>query len=174
MSEATLSWLVVLGSVIAALGSLFAAIAAFRSASIAKKSADRADQLAYRQLRKDVMIAAQKIIAETVRINSLGQDLALEYDTLAAFTGANGSRLEVFKGSIDQKRRNAGEMQQKALEWLEQEKAEAELTEENLSKILIEFEGSLVHVLRVKEGLEREFQSIRDQNRIYREQAARK
>lgn len=82
-------------SIISALAGLFAAIAAFRSAGIAKDAARHAQEVERRELQRDVISAAQSIIAETMSVDDLAIKLKRGYKELAIFCGRSGSRKRI-------------------------------------------------------------------------------
>lgn len=73
-----------------AIGGAFVAYAAFRSARSADESIKRAEELEHRGLFRDVMVSANSIVAETLRIDDLANRLKREYQTLATFSGNTG------------------------------------------------------------------------------------
>lgn len=172
MNESTLSLIAAVGGVVAAVGGLFAAIAAFRSAGVAKSAAEHAQEVERRSLLRDVSAAAQSVIAESLRIDDLSNNLKRAYRQLSTFAGqTGGSRENLHIEEVEKKQRDVGPLQQKGREFLENHEALRSMSEENLTESLTQFEGYLTQIRRVKEKLSQDLASVEQQNQLFREKA---
>lgn len=90
MEQGTLAAISAVTGLIGAAGGLFAAIAAFRSAGTAKDAAKRAQEVDRRGLVRDVATTANNVIAESIRVDDIGNKLRLAYQTLITFSGRSG------------------------------------------------------------------------------------
>ncbi|HHJ16273.1 MAG TPA: hypothetical protein ENJ80_06205 [Gammaproteobacteria bacterium] len=172
MDQGTLSMISAVGGVVAAFGGLFAALAAFRSAGIAKNAADRAQEVERRSLIRDVTASAQAVIAESLRVDDLSNNLKREYKDLSIFSGGvGGSREKVHVDAVEEKQRGVMSLQQEALSTLENGEALRGMSEETLSGLLAKYEGYLIQIRRVKEKLLLELGSVEKQNYLFREKA---
>lgn len=172
MDQNTLSIIAAVGGVVAAFGGLFAAIAAFRSAGVAKISAVRAQEIERRSLIREVATSAQAVIAESLRIDDLSNNLKREYKDLSIFSGGTGgSREKVHFDAVEEKQKGVISLQQDALSTLEDGEMLRGMTEEALSGLLTKYEGYLIQIRRVKEKLVLELGSVEQQNHLFREKA---
>jgi len=87
MEQSILTAITAVTGIIAALGGLFAAIAAYRSAGAAKEAATHAQAVERRGLVHDVATAINNVVAESKRVDDLGNKLKQAYQTLAVFSG---------------------------------------------------------------------------------------
>ena len=82
---------------------LLAAAAAFVSAAIAKDAANRAHQVEYRQLIRDVVLTLNSVVAETIQFDGLANELKIRYRRFATFyltfRGSITHRFPIFRGS---------------------------------------------------------------------------
>src|SRR4029450_13120949 len=87
--------IIVIAGVIAAAGGLWAARAAHRSAVTAQEAAERAERVDRRGLLRDLITTAHRVVAESMQVGSLTEELKTEYRILAIFL----VNLEVLKRS---------------------------------------------------------------------------
>ena len=168
LDQTTLSIISAIGGLVAAVGGLFAAVAAFRSAGTAKEAASHAKEIEHRALVRDVLSAAQNIIAETMRVDDLANKLKKGYSDLAMFSGQfGGSRQKTFTKEIEIKQQSVIPLQQESIKAIDEQKQLRELDESNLTNLLIKYEGQLIQARRVKEKLSLELASVDQQNQTY-------
>jgi hypothetical protein len=172
MDQGNLSIISAVGGVVAAFGGLFAALAAFRSAGVAKNAADRAQEVESRSLIRDVTASAQAVIAESLRVDDLSNNLKREYKDLSIFSGGvGGSREKVHVDAVEDKQKGVIPLQQEALGILENGETLRGMSEETISGLLTKYEGYLIQIRRVKEKLGIELGSVKQQNHLFREKA---
>lgn len=163
-----------IAGIVSAIGGAFAAYAAFRSARSADDSTKRSEELERRGLFRDVMAAANNIVAETLRIDDLGNRLKREYQSLAAFSGnTGGSRVKLYIEEVERKQTEIGPIQQQARAALEDMERLRNAPEQVLVEQLTSFEGRLIQVRRMKDKIAYELAAIEKDNLIYREKAIR-
>lgn len=73
---------------------LIAAVAAARSASAAQKSAEVAAKILHRSAVRELISACHEVLAEELRVQSLGADLRMELQTLFGFSKTTGGSAE--------------------------------------------------------------------------------
>jgi len=174
--DQTDSWAIAsaIAGIVAAVGGAFAAYAAYRSARSADDAAKRAEELERRGLFRDVVIAANNMIAETLRVDDLGTRLKREYETLAIFSGGSGgSRVQLQIREIDRKRSECGPIQQQAHAALEGTERLRSAPEQDLVDLLTKFDRLLIQVRRVKEKFSHDLGVVESQNQSYRQNALR-
>ena len=172
MHEASLSLISAIGGAVAAVGGLFAAIAAFRSAGIAKSAAAHAQQVEHRSLVRDVTAAAQSVIAESLRVDDLSNNLKRACRDLSVFVGqTGGSREKVHIEDVEKKQGEILPLQKEAMDSLENRESLRAMSYEELTELLIKFEGYLIQIRRIKEKLDQELASVDQQNQLFREKS---
>ncbi len=115
-----------------------------------------------------MVIAANSVVSETIRVDDLGNKLKLAYQTLAAFTGqVGGSRPKLFIEEVEQKQKEIGPIQQEVRELLEKRESFNHLSLEDLALLLTKIEGYLVHVRRVKEKFIHDLESVERDNQMH-------
>lgn len=155
---------------IAAAGGLWAARAAHISAATAQQAATRAENAERRQLLNTLLADAHGVIEESSRVESLVNDVESEYRTLAVFTGnTGGSREKLYVDRTDAKLTEVAPMLEQAKQFIENQAALRNASEEDLTEASSKFQGLHVHVRRMREELEREQFSIAAQNQLHRE-----
>ena len=135
----------------AAAGGLWAGRAAHRSAGNTERP----------------VTTCHRLIAESIQLGSMIQELKAEYRILAAFSGqSGGSREKLLIQRAESKQKEIRALQEEQI----QERARLlDASEEDFTQALSKFDGYLVQVLRIKDSLEREIASVAGNNRIYRE-----
>lgn len=172
MEQSTLSLISAVSGLVAAAGGLFAAVAAFRSAGTAKEAANRAQHTERRALLRDILMAAQSIIAETMRVDDLGNKLKSEYRSLAIFAGQlGGSKQKLHTDMVEQKQQGTFPLQQEALKIIEDQTSWETLSENELTSLLTKLGGYLIQIKRVKANFTQELNSVESENRTFRENA---
>jgi hypothetical protein len=157
---------------IGAAGGLFAAIAAFRSAGTAREASKRAQEVDRRGLVRDVATTANNVIAETIRVDDVGNKLKREYQALATFSGqSGGSRSKLVIEEVERKQEGVVPLQQEAHAILERREIFSNSSEDDLALLLTKLEGHVVQIRRVKEKLLHDLDSVEKDNRRYREKA---
>ncbi len=172
IEQSTLSLISAVGGLVAAIGGLVAAAAAFRSAGTARDAANRAQQTERRALLRDVLMAAHNVIAETMRVDDLGNKLKGEYRSLAIFAGQlGGSREKLHTNMVEEKQRGLQPLQQEALKTIEDQASWKDLPEDELTNLLTRLSSHLIQIRRVKEKFLQDLNSVEGENRTYRESA---
>ena len=124
----------------------FSALAAFVSAAIAYQAnwnVAKSDRV--RQVR-EVSLLANKVVAATIHIDDLSNELKMGYQTLFTFAGqgGGGSRLKLYVDEVEKKQTAIGPMQQAARSVLDNDPQK--LSDEQITDSLLEFEGNLAHL----------------------------
>jgi hypothetical protein len=154
----------------AAAGGLWAARAAHRSAMTAHEAARHAETVDRRGILRDLIITCHRLIAESVQIGSLIQDLKAEYRILATFSGQSGGSREKFLiQRAESKQKEILALQEEAQRRIEERAQLVNASEDDFTHALSKFDGYLVQVLRIKDNLERELASVAGNNRMHRE-----
>ncbi|HEX9273567.1 MAG TPA: hypothetical protein VGA01_15280, partial [Candidatus Binatia bacterium] len=84
----------VIAALVAAAGGVWAARAAHRSAVTAQEAARHAENVDRRGLLRDLTTTAHRVVAESLQIGSLIEELKTEYRMLATSSGQSGSSRE--------------------------------------------------------------------------------
>ena len=154
-----------------AAGGLWAARAAHRSAISAHETARHAEKVDRRGILRDLIATCHRLIAESVQIGSLTEELKTEYRMLATSSGQSGGskeKLQILR--IDSKQqKEILALQEEAQQQIQERAQLLNASEEDFTQALSKFDGYVVQALRVKSSLEREIASVAGNNRIYRE-----
>jgi hypothetical protein len=160
----------VIAGLMAAAGGLWAARAAHRSAVTAQDAAKHAENVDRRGLLRELITSAHHVVAASLQIGSLIEELKTEYRTLATFSGqSGGSREKLLIQRAESKQKEVFPLKEEAQKLIEGRAQFHNASEEELTEALSKFDGYLVHVLRVKDSLEREVTAAAGNNRIQRE-----
>lgn len=170
--QATFNALTAISGVAGAVISLLATFAAFRSAGSAAKTIEQAVQLERGNLERELAQVANKVLALTMRVDDLGDQLMSAYRDLFTFSGQSGNE-KPFTDAIDQKKTSAGEMQNTARALLDDHANWSKRSSDELSVELIKMDGYFVHLDRAREKFNRDLDRIEADNRIYRERQLR-
>jgi hypothetical protein len=174
MSQETITLIAAVAGVIAACGALWAAFAAHRSALTAQKAARHAETVDRRALLRDLITTAHRLLAESLQVGSLIEELKTEYRTLATFSGQSGSsREKLLIQRTTSKQKEVFPLQEEAQKLIEQRARLLNASEEELTEALSKFDGYLVQLLGVKDSLEREVTAAAGDNRVQRESRIR-
>src|SRR4030095_13712869 len=161
--------IIVIAGVIAAAGGLAAARAAHRSAVTAQEAAERAERVDRRGLLRDLITTAHRVVAESMQVGSLTEELKTEYRTLATFSGqSGGSKEKLFIHRAESKHKEVFPMKQEAQKLIEERACLYNSSEEDFTQALSKFDGYLIQVLRIKDSLQREIATVAGDNRIHR------
>ena len=158
-------YLAAAAGLVSAIGAGFAAVAAFRSAGSAEKANRTLKNNNRAELFRQASLAANRVVSTSVRVDDLGNDLKLEYQTLFSFAGQMGGGR--------QKQRGIGPMQTSAREFLENLGDPHQSSSADLVRVISEFEGDLAHLERIKEKFIFDIGNVRADNHIYREKVIR-
>lgn len=170
MSQETISLISAIAGLIAAIGGLWAARAAQRSAVTAQEAARHVQSVERRGVLRDLIAAAHGVIAESIQVNSLVEEVGSEIRTLAIYTGnLGGSSEKLVIEKAETKRSEILPLQEEAQKLVEGHALLTDASEEDLTQALIKFEGYVVRVRRVKDDLEREVVQLTSQNRVHYE-----
>jgi hypothetical protein len=154
----------------AAVASILAARAACQSAVNARESALLAEKAQRRSLLRDLSIAANRVIAEALQISLLVEELKTEYRMLATASGqAGSSRERLLIQRAEAKHKEIAPLQEEATKIIADRVLLGTASEEETTELLSRFDGQLVQILRIKEGLAREVAATAGDNRIHRE-----
>jgi len=138
----------------AAAGGLWAGRAAHRSAGNTERP----------------VTTCHRLIAESIQLGSMIQELKAEYRILAAFSGqSGGSREKLLIQRAESKQKEIRALREEAQKQIQERARLLHASEEDFTQALSKFDGYLVQVLRIKDSLEREIASVAGNNRIYRE-----
>jgi hypothetical protein len=170
MSQEIITLISAVAGLMAAAGGLWAARAAHRSAVTAHEAARHAEQVDRRGLLRDLITTAHRLIAESMQVGSLIEELKTEYRTLAAFSGqSGGSREKLLIHQAESKEKELCPMKEEAQKLIEDRARLLNASEVDFTQALSKFDGYLVQVLQVKDSLEREVTAVAGDNRIYRD-----
>lgn len=154
--------------ILVALSSLAAVVSAIIAVPSHRDNARRGREDRVRELS----LLANKVVAATVRVDDLANQLKLSYQTLFTFAGHGGgssSRLKLYIGEIEKKQAAIGPMQAAAREVLDA--GPATFADERISERVLELDGYLAALDRVREQYQAELASVEAQNQQYRARA---
>ena len=145
-----------------------AAVAAAFSAAIAyqvNRNLAKADR---KRLVRDVSLLAHKVEAAGTDVDELGTQLESSYKTLFIFAGqgAGSSQLSLYTDEIKKKRDAVMPMQQTARHLLEG--GPEKLSDEQITDRLLEFDGYLARIDRIRGRFHADLESVESQNSMYR------
>lgn len=168
IEQETLTWVAAISGLISVVGGVYAAFAASRAADAASRSADAAkaatDHAAsaeHRGLLRDVLSAAQSLVAETLRVDDLAHQLALKYRTRSAANGTLGSsREKLLVEDVASKQSGIVPLQTEARRIIDGAESLQASTSEELAARLTTLDGYLIQTRRVKEKFEHDLKSL--------------
>lgn len=170
MSQEIINWISAIAGLVAAGGGLWAARAAHQSAVTAQEAARHAESVELRGVLRDLVVTAHGVIAESIRINSLVEEVKSEIRTLARYTGnVGGSSEKLVIEKAETKHSEILPLQEEAEKLVEGRALLTDASEEDLTQALSKFDGYLIRVRRVKDDLEREVGLLASQNRVHYE-----
>ena len=170
LSEDIITLISAIAALTGAAGGLWAALAAHRSAISAHEAARQAEKVDRRGILRDLMTTCHRLIAESVQIGSLTEELKTEYRMLASSSGqSGGSREKLHILRIESKQKEIFALQEEAQQQIRERGQLLNASEEDFMQALSKFDGYVVQALQVKSNLEREIASVAGKNRIYRE-----
>ena len=170
MSQEIINWISALAGLVAAGGGLWAARAAHQSAVTAQEAARHAESVERRAVLRDLVATAHSVIAESMRINALVEEVKIEIRTLARYTGnVGGSSEKLVIEEAETKHSEILPLHDEAQKLIEGRSLLTDASEEDLTQALSKFDGYLIRVRRVKDDLEREVASLASQNRVHYE-----
>ncbi len=148
---------------------ILSACAAMISALLAFQSNRRAGRRERDSRVRDLCLIANKVVAATIRIDDLANQLKTAYQTLFTLTGqgAGSSRLKLATDGIEKKQRALRPMQSSAHETLK--KGVATLSDDKVNERLLEFDGYLASLDRVREKFHVDLASVESQIQLYRQ-----
>ena len=91
MLQETVTLIPAIAGLVAAVGGVWAARAAHRSAITAQEAVRQAEKVDRRGLLRDLSSTAHRIVAESLQIGLLIEELKTEYRMLATSSGQSGS-----------------------------------------------------------------------------------
>ncbi len=170
MWQETITLIPALVGLVAAAGGVWAARAAHRSAVTAQEVARHAEKVDRRGLMRDLSTTAHRVVAESLQIGLLIEELKIEYRMLATSSGQSGSsREKLLIQRAEAKQKEMWPLQEEARKLIEERAQLGNASEEDLTQSLSKFDGYLVEVLRIKDSLVREVAATAGDNRIHRE-----
>jgi DNA repair exonuclease SbcCD ATPase subunit len=170
MSQEMITLISALAGFMVAAGGLYAAHAARSSAVIAQEAAKHAERVDRRGLLRDLITTAHRLIAESMQVGSLIEELKTEYQTLARFSGqAGGSREKLLIQRAESKQKELFRLKEEAEKLIEKRAHLLDASEEDFTQALTKFDGYLVQVFRIKDSLQREVAAVAGDNRIHRD-----
>lgn len=136
------------------------ALAAMISAWFACQSNRRAEEKERVSRVRELSLLANKVVAAAMRVDDLGNQLKSGYRTLSILAGQGGgsSRLKLCTQEIEKKQRVLGPMQNTARETLE--KGVARLSDDEINERLLELDGYLASLDRVREKFHVDLASV--------------
>ena len=145
----------------------------FGSASAASNAVNQAIRHERRALVRQLVVSAHGVISEEARIAAVADELKLQYSTLFAFSGqgSSSSRQKMYVDRAEQKKHEANTLQLEANKLIEEAKALGDASDDDLTQALLKFDGHLVRVKSIREQLQREIDSVAQQNLLYRDKA---
>lgn|ERR671922_1690150 len=159
-----------IAALMAVAGSVWAARAAHRSAVSAQEAARHVEKVDRRGLLRDLTTTAHRLVAESLQMGSLIEELTTEYRILGTLSGqSGGSREKLLIQRAEAKQKEVYPLQEEAQKLLEERVQLLNASEEDLTQALSKFDGYLIQVLRTKDSLGRELAAVAGDNRIHRE-----
>lgn len=150
----------------------FAAAAARRSANASEASARQAQATEIRGLIRDIVSAAQGVLAERQRLDATSSRLVNGYQSLFALAGhSKGGREVGYIGAIEQKKTELPDVSQEASRLIENPDSLRGASSEDLAASLAKLHGNLVRVTSLRQEFESELVSVEEQIRPLREKA---
>ena len=149
-------------AVLSAIGAVISAWLAYQS-NLGAARKDRESRV------RELSLIANKVVAATIRVDDLANQLKTGYRTLftLAGQGPGSSRLKLYTDGIENKQGSLGPMQTAARETLEN--GVDKLSEEQINERLLEFDGYLAHLDRVREKFHVDLVSVESRNESYRQ-----
>ena len=148
-------------SIAGLLTAVAAAFAAAFAAAIAYQAHQRMAKADRERRVREVSLLANKVDVGAAYINELGEQLKLAYETLFTFARRTGSGLlDQCKDEIKEKQEAVKPMQQAARHLLDP----AKLSDDQITKHLLELDGHLVCIDRIREKFHADLASVESQN----------
>lgn len=154
-----------LGSVVA----IFAAVSAARSATAAKDAIAQAARAERQRHERELARIANQVVALTMSVDTLGDDLRLSWQTEAAFANRNPNPFAAHEADLANHRAASHTMQTAARELLDRRAQWGGHTDDELTALLITMEGHVVQLERLRGKLVRDLESSETDNRISRQ-----
>ena len=171
--EAVVSWLELHKTGLGVLSTLIASIAAAISAWNAWSTKLSARKTALQSELNLVSIEAKSIQVEFEKIKRLGIDLRIAYQTLANFTGNQGSsRSEMIKNAAEEKVISANNISKKAIEKLNNFDSLRKEKIATLASLKVEFSLVLIELRNLSESMIADLGEIRGQVLLYQAKVA--
>jgi hypothetical protein len=170
MLQEIITLVLTLAALMAVAGGVWAACAAHRSAVTAQEAARHAERVDRRGLLRELTTTAHRLVAESLQMGSLIEELTTEYRILATLSGqSGGSREKLLIQRAEAKQKEVCPLQEEAQRLLEERAQLLNASEEDLTQALSKFDGYLIQVLRSKDSLARELTAVAGDNRIHRQ-----
>ena len=155
------------GAIVPIAATVAAAISA-ASAYHANRSIAKADR---KRCVREVFLLARRVEAAVMDVHEIGDDLKSAYlnQFIFAGQGPGSSRLHALTDEIEKKRDAVMPIQQTARKLIDG--GAKKLTDEQITKRLLEFDGYLVLINRICSRFHADLRSAESQNLIYRQEA---
>ena len=115
-------------------------------------------------------MSAHRVLSEAVEIGKLIEELKTEHRTLAYASGqAGSSREKLLIQRADAKYKEVSQLEEEASELLEGRVRMGSASDQELTELLSRLDRHVVHIVRIKEQLEREFTAATGETRMFRE-----
>ncbi|HWQ94276.1 MAG TPA: hypothetical protein VN418_02085 [Gammaproteobacteria bacterium] len=148
---------------------MFAAVAAFRSASSARLAAEQVTRAEHRSLLRELSSSVQNVLLEVSRAESVANQLKIECDTLAAFTGGfGGSAHSEVQETVKTKSALAVPLKRSAEETGRDYLKLREASIEDLSQALAKIDGNLSAARTLRDELNAKLAETVAQNQLHR------
>ena len=149
---------------------VLSSLAAVISAWLAYQSNCRAANRDRDRRVRELSLTANKVLAATIRIDDLANQLKTGYETLfrLAGQGSGSSRLKHHMAAIERKQQGIGPMQTAARETVENDFSE--MSDDQINELLLKYEGYLAHLDRVQEKYHVDLASVESKNESYRQE----
>lgn len=153
------------------IATLVAAVAAARSASAAQKSAEVAAKILHRSAVRELISACHELLAEELRVQSLGADLRTELQTLFGFSKTTGGSAEQeLKDKLKADLEIASENSKEARKLANDPGGLITASDNDLDQKKARIEAARIVVQNIREKMARDLENIRTKNAAYRAQ----
>ena len=153
---------------ITAIATLVAAVAAARSASAAQKSAEVAAKILHRSAVRELISACHELLAEELRVQSLGADLRNELQAHFVFSETTGGSVEQeLKGKLKADLEVASEHSKEGRKLANDPGGLITASDNDLDQKNARIEAARMVVQNIREKMARDLENIRTKNAAY-------
>jgi len=165
----------IIGAVTGLLSLVVAALSAAtarRSANAAETSARDAHAVEIRGLIRDIVGAAQGVLAEHQRLEAISSRLVNRYQSLFSLAGRSKGGLEVSNiAKVEKKKGEVPDLSEEASRLVENPSLLRGASPEDLAASLAKLHGNVVRLAALRQEFESELASVEEQIRPFREKA---